>query len=404
MEFALSDRVRELQAAAMELIDEHVIPAERRHEEEIAASGDPHQQHTAVVDELQREARARGLWNLFLPDPEWGAGLSNLEYAPIAEILGRSIELGPLAANCAAPDTGNMEILAQFGTPEQQREWLVPLLAGETRSCFAMTEPDVASSDAESIASTITRDGDELVLRGRKWWITGAARPRCRVAIYLGLSEPDGPRHRRHSMVLVPMDAPGLRVVRSLSVFGYDEAIGHAEMVFEDVRVPAANLLGEPGGGFAMAQARLGPGRIHHCMRAIGQAERALELMARRALSRTSRGRPLAEQGVVQEWIAESRIELEAARLLVLKTAWLMDTAGNREAATEISAIKVLVPTVVQRVFDRAVQVHGAAGVSQDLPLAFGWAFNRTLRIADGPDEVHKAAIARRELRRYGPR
>jgi acyl-CoA dehydrogenase len=404
MDFAFSDRVRELQAAATELVERFVMPAERRHLEEIAASGDPHQQHTPVVDELQREARSRELWNLFLPDREWGAGLSNLEYAPIAEILGRSIELGPLATNCAAPDTGNMEILAQFGTPEQQERWLRPLLAGEIRSCFAMTEPDVASSDAESIASTITRDGDELVLRGRKWWITGAARPRCRVAIFLGLSEPDGPRHRRHSMVLVPIDAPGLRVVRSLAVFGYDEAIGHAELFFDDVRVPADNLLGEPGGGFAIAQARLGPGRIHHCMRAIGQAERALELMARWALSRTARGRPLAEQGVIQEWIADSRVELEAARLLVLKTAWLMDTAGNREAATEISAIKVLVPNVVQRVFDRAIQVHGAAGVGDDLPLAYGWAFNRTLRIADGPDEVHRAAIARRELRRYAPR
>ena len=354
-----------------------------------------------MLRELQAEARSQRLWNLFLPNAEFGAGLSNTDYAPLAEVMGRSIDLAPAVLNCAAPDTGNMEILAEFGTADQKELWLKPLLTGEIRSAFCMTEPDVASSDATNIQASIARDGDIYVLNGRKWWSTGAGRASCRLLIFMGRSDPAGPRHRQQSMVLVPTETPGVRITRSLPVFGYEEAVGHAEIEFSDVRVPVTNLLGEEGGAFAIAQARLGPGRIHHCMRAIGQAERAFDLMCQRSLGRAPFGRPLAEQGVVQNWIAESRVDIEAARLLVMKTAWLMDTVGNREAALEISAIKVLVPAVVERVFDRAIQTFGAAGVSDDFPLAHGWAYNRTLRLVDGPDEVHKAAIARRELSRY---
>ncbi|HLM65514.1 MAG TPA: acyl-CoA dehydrogenase family protein [Acidimicrobiales bacterium] len=400
MDFAPSGRSRELQDRLTMFMDEHVYPAEQRFEAEIAEAGDPHH-HTTVLEELKAEARTRGLWNLFLPHAtEWSEGLSNVDYAPLAEITGRSI-LGPEALNCSAPDTGNMELLQQFATDAQKERWLRPLLEGEIRSCFAMTEPDVASSDATNISLRIARDGDDYVLDGRKWWISGAARDRCRVAIVMGRSDPDAPPYRRQSMILVPMDAPGLTNVRSLPVFGYQDNEGHSELHFDGVRIPADSLLGEEGGGFAMAQARLGPGRIHHCMRAIGAAERALELMCRRVQSRVAFGKPLADQGVIQQWIADSRIEIEQVRLLVMKTAWLMDTVGNKGARIEVSAIKVAAPNVALRVVDRAIQAHGGMGLSDDVPLAMMYAHLRTLRLADGPDEVHRMSVARRELRRY---
>jgi acyl-CoA dehydrogenase len=383
-------------------MDECVYPAEPEHDRQMEEAGDP-QFHPPIMEELKAEARARGLWNLFLPDERWGAGLTNLDYAPLAEITGRSPLLAPEATNCAAPDTGNMEIIAEFGTPEQQERWLAPLLEGEIRSCFGMTEPEVASSDARNIQASIARDGDEYVINGRKWWSSGAMSDRCKVAIFMGVTNPDADTYHRQSMVLVPMDAPGVTVVRDLGVFGYHHRGGHAEVDFTDVRVPVDNLLGEEGAGFAIAQARLGPGRIHHCMRLIGMAERAFDLMCERSISRTAFGKTLAEQGVVQDWIAEARIRIEQARLLVLKTAWLMDTVGNRGARIEISAIKVAVPRMALWVLDRAIQTHGGAGVSEDTPLAHLWANARTLQIADGPDEVHKMALARRELRRYLP-
>ena len=400
MDFAFSPRVEELRAELLRFMDSHVYPAEPRHRVEVAASGDPHF-HPSVMEELKAEARARGLWNLFLPDDRWGPGLSNLEYAPLAEITGRSPSIAPEALNCSAPDTGNMEILAEFGTPEQQQRWLRPLLDGTIRSCFAMTEPDVASSDATNIRTRIEREGDHYVINGRKWFISGAMSDRCKVAIVMGVTDPDAEQHRRQSMVLVPLDTPGVKVSRGLSVFGYRAGGGEAEMALEDVRVPASNLLGGEGGGFAIAQARLGPGRIHHCMRAIGMAERAFDLMCLRALDRVAFGRRLAEHGVVADWIARSRMEIEQARLLVLKAAWLMDTVGKQGARIEISAIKVVAPKVATAVIDRAIQVHGAAGVSGDFPLAELFAAARTLRILDGPDEVHSMVIARRELRRY---
>ncbi|HZE06777.1 MAG TPA: acyl-CoA dehydrogenase family protein, partial [Solirubrobacteraceae bacterium] len=341
-----------------------------------------------------------GLWNLFLPhEEEGGAALSNLDYAPLAEIMGRS-HIASEACNCAAPDTGNMEVLNLFGTPEQKERWLRPLLEGEIRSAFAMTEPDVASSDATNIELRIERDGEEYVLNGRKWWISGALRERCQILIVMGKTDPHGPTFKQQSMILVPRDTPGVTIVRNLPVFGYVDQEGHAEVVFEDVRVPASNLISEEGHGFLIAQARLGPGRIHHCMRCIGAAERALELMCARAASRITFGAPVAERGNVQDWIAESRIEIEMARLLTLKSAWLMDTVGNRHARTEIAAIKVAAPNVALKVVDRAIQVHGGGGVSDDFPLAMMYAHLRTLRLADGPDEVHKRSIARRELRR----
>jgi acyl-CoA dehydrogenase len=381
-------------------MDECVYPNEARYQQQIADSGDPHF-HAPVLDELKAEARERGLWNLFLPhETEWTEGLSSLDYAPLAEMTGRS-PLAPEALNCSAPDTGNMELLTMFGTDQQKERWLRPLLEGEIRSCFAMTEPAVASSDATNISLRIERDDDHYVLNGHKWWISGAARKRCRLAIVMGKTDPDAPPHRQQSMILVPMDTPGLENVRSLPVFGYQDNEGHCELVFEDVRVSADHLLGEEGGGFAMAQARLGPGRIHHCMRAIGVAERALELMCRRVRERTAFGKPLAEQGVIQQWIADSRIEIEQVRLLVLKAAWLMDTVGNKGARIEISAIKVAAPDVALRVIDRAIQAHGALGVSNDAPLASMYAHVRTLRLADGPDEVHRMSVARRELRKY---
>ncbi|MEZ3160636.1 acyl-CoA dehydrogenase family protein [Microbacterium sp. BWT-B31] len=357
------------------------------------------------MEDLRHEARARGLWNLFLPGRD-GAGLTNLQYAALAEISGRSPNLAPAAMNCAAPDTGNIEVLHEFGTPAQQRRWLEPLLDGRIRSAFAMTEPGVASSDATNIATSIVRDGDEYVLNGRKWWITGAMNPNCRVFIVMGKTDPDAARHRQQSMVLVPRDTPGLRIERGMEVFGYDDHHhgGHAELSFTDVRVPVENLIGEEGGGFGIAQARLGPGRIHHCMRAIGMAERAVELMCERADGRVAFGRPLADQGVIRGWIAESRVRLEQLRLLVLKTAWLMDTVGNRGAHVEIQAIKVATPETVQWILDKAMQVHGAAGLSQDFPLAGMFAGIRTLRFADGPDEVHKNALAKAELARQEAR
>jgi len=401
MDFAPSPRAADLQDRLLRFMDEMVYPAEPVFAEQMRASGDPHF-HPPVMEELKAEARTRGLWNLFLPHvTEWTPDpVSNIDYAPLAEITGRS-PLAPEALNSAAPDTGNMEILSLFGTPEQKERWLVPLLAGEIRSCFAMTEPDVASSDARNIGLSIRRDGDEYVLNGRKWWISGAANPRCAVAIVMGKTDPDAPTYTQQSMVLVPMDTPGLTVVRDLLVFGYNDREGHCELRFDDVRVPASNLLGTEGGGFALAQARLGPGRIHHCMRCIGMAERALELMCRRVTDRVAFGKPLAQQGVIQEWIADSRIEIEQARLLTLKTAWLMDTVGNKGARIEISAIKVVAPNVALRVVDRAIQAHGGGGVSQDFPLAGMWAGLRTLRFADGPDEVHRMQLARRELGRY---
>lgn len=403
MDFAFDARTEELRARLLAFMDERVYPAEAIAEEQRAALASPWDV-PPVVEELKAEARRRGLWNLFLPDEEHGAGLTNLQYAPLAEITGRSPQLAPTALNCAAPDTGNMEVLAQFGTEEQKKRWLEPLLAGEIRSAFAMTEPDVASSDATNIETRIERDGDSYVVTGRKWYISGALHPDCRVFIVMGKTDPGGADIRRQqSMILVPRDTPGVEVRRAMRVYGYEDHYhgGHAEVLFDGVRVPADHLVGEEGGGFAIAQARLGPGRIHHCMRLIGMAERAIELMCRRALDRTAFGKPLAAQGVVQEWIADARVAVEQSRLLVLKTAWLMDTVGNRGAHTEIQAIKIATPRTVTDIIDRAVQLHGAGGVGQDFPLAELWAAARTLRLADGPDEVHQRSLARRELKRY---
>jgi alkylation response protein AidB-like acyl-CoA dehydrogenase len=403
MDFAFDARTEELRARLLTFMDEHVYPAEAVAHEQRAALASPWDT-PAIVAELKAEAREQNLWNLFLPDAEHGAGLTNLQYAPLAEITGRSPQLAPTALNCAAPDTGNMEVLAQFGTGQQQKQWLEPLLAGEIRSAFAMTEPEVASSDATNIQTRIERDGDDYVINGRKWYISGAMNPDCKIFIVMGKTDPDGEDIRRQqSMILVPRDTPGLRVRRAMQVYGYEDHHhgGHAEVVFDNVRVPAANLVGEEGGGFAIAQARLGPGRIHHCMRLIGMAERAIELMCRRAVSRTAFGRPIAQQGVVQNWIADARVTVEQLRLLVLKTAWLMDTAGNRGAHTEIQSIKIATPRAVVDIIDRAVQLHGAGGVSQDFPLAELWAGARTLRLADGPDEVHQRSLARRELKKY---
>jgi acyl-CoA dehydrogenase len=397
--FELTSRTRELQERLGEFIAERVDPTEPVYVEQVEESGDPHF-HPPVMEELKAEARRRGLWNLFLPNEKWGAGLTNVEYAPLCELMGRS-PLASEATNCAAPDTGNMEILAEFGTPQQQDEWLVPLLEGEIRSCFAMTEPFVASSDATNIQSRIERDGDHYVVNAHKWWTSGAATKRCKVAILMGVSNPDADPYHRHSMILVPMDAPGVSIVRTLPVFGHDAGGGHCETLYENVRLPASNILGEDGGGFAIAQARLGPGRIHHCMRAIGLAERALELMCERAQLRTAFGKTLAQQGVVQDRVAESRIEIEQARLLTMKAAWLMDTVGNKGARFEIAAIKVVAARVATNVIDRAIQLFGGAGVSDDWPLAAMYAHARTLHLVDGPDEVHKQQIARRELRKY---
>ncbi|MGO8959160.1 MAG: acyl-CoA dehydrogenase family protein [Streptosporangiaceae bacterium] len=404
MDFAYDARTEELRGQLQAFIDEHILPSERIFEEQAAklASEGRGWERPPVMDELKAKARHRGLWNLFLANHPEGAGLTNLQYAPLAEMTGHSA-LTPEALNCAAPDTGNMEVLAEFGTKEQQDQWLRPLLDGEIRSAFCMTEPDVASSDATNISTSITRDGDTYVINGRKWWSSGAMDPRCQILIVMGKSSPDAERHRQQSQILVPRDTPGVNIQRGVTVFGYTDGThgGHAEIEFADVRVPAANIIAGEGEGFAIAQARLGPGRIHHCMRMIGAAERALELMCRRATERVTFGKPLAEQGVIQDWIAESRVRIEQSRLLVLKTAWLMDTVGNKGAHTEIQAIKVAVPRMTQWVVERAIQAHGAAGVSQDYPLAHLWAAARTIRIADGPDEVHKRSLAHRELRKY---
>ncbi|MGW5231067.1 acyl-CoA dehydrogenase family protein [Streptomyces nodosus] len=403
MDFAFDARTEELRARLLAFMDAYVHPAEALAREQRARLASPWDT-PAVVEELKAEARRQGLWNLFLPDSVYGAGLTNLQYAPLAEITGRSPQLAPTALNCAAPDTGNMEVLAQFGDERQKKQWLEPLLAGEIRSAFAMTEPEVASSDATNITTRIERDGDDYVVTGRKWYISGAMNPDCRIFIVMGKTDPDGPDVRRQqSMVLVPRDTPGVQVRRAMQVYGYEDHWhgGHAEVVFEGARVPVSHLIGEEGGGFAIAQARLGPGRIHHCMRLIGMAERAIELMCERAVARTAFGKPLAQQGVVHNWIADARVAVEQLRLLVLKTAWLMDTVGNRGAHTEIQAIKIATPRTVVDIIDKAVQLHGAGGVSQDFPLAELWAAARTLRLADGPDEVHQRSLARRELRKY---
>ncbi|MFE3258274.1 acyl-CoA dehydrogenase family protein [Nocardia sp. NPDC059091] len=400
--FDMTDRAQRYRDDLLAFMDEHVYPAEAVYEEQMAESGDPHFQ-PPIVEELKTEARKRGLWNLFHPHPEWGPGLTNLEYAPLAEIMGRSAHLAPEATNCAAPDTGNMEVLTLFGTPEHKEQWLRPLLDGEIRSAFAMTEPAVASSDATNIQLRMDRDGDDYVLNGRKWWTSNALHKNCKVLIVMGKTDTGAATHRQQSMMVVPIDAPGVTVQRGLPVFGYQDREGHAEVLFENVRVPRTALLAGEGDGFMISQARLGPGRIHHCMRAIGMAERALDLMIDRAQSRVTFGEPVANRANIQDWIAESRIEIDMARLLTLKAAHLMDTVGNKAARTEIAAIKVAAPNVALKVVDRAIQVHGGGGVSDDFPLASMYAHLRTLRLADGPDEVHKRSIAQWELRRRDP-
>jgi len=398
MDFEYSPKVRELQRRLIAFMVEHVYPNETTFRRQIA-DGD-RWQPAPIVEALKERARAAGLWNLFLPESEHGAGLTNTEYAPLCEIMGRSAAFAPEIFNCSAPDTGNMEVLVRYGTPAQRAQWLEPLLAGRIRSCFAMTEPDVASSDATNIRARIERDGDGYLINGRKWWISGAGDPRCRIAIFMGKTDPAAPTHTQQSMILVPMDAPGVTIKRMLPVFGYDDAPhGHAEITFENVRVPASNLLLGEGRGFEIAQGRLGPGRIHHCMRLIGVAERALDAMCRRVTSRVAFGRPLADQGTIRADIAESRMAIDQARLLTLKTASLMDAVGNKAARKEIAMIKVVVPRMTLGVLDRAIQAHGAAGVSDDFGLASAWAHARTIRLADGPDEVHREAIAKLELR-----
>ncbi|MFD1827211.1 acyl-CoA dehydrogenase family protein [Mumia zhuanghuii] len=401
MDFALDARTEELRATLLAFMDEHVYPAEEAFHADIDANperwGPP-----PMIEGLKEEAKRQGLWNLFLPGKE-GAGLTNLQYAPLAEITGRSGAIAPVALNCAAPDTGNMEVLHDFGTEEQKKQWLEPLLTGEIRSSFAMTEPDVASSDATNIATSIVRDGDDYVINGRKWWITGAMNPAAKIFIVMGKTDPTAARHRQQSQILVPRDTPGVNVKRGMHVLGYDDRDhgGHAEIEFTDVRVPASNLIAGEGDGFAIAQARLGPGRIHHCMRSIGIAERAIELMCKRVNERVAFGKPLAEQGVIRDWIAESRVKVEQLRLLTLKTAWLMDTVGNKGAHSEIQAIKIATPRTVEWILDKAIQAHGAGGLSQDFPLAASFAGVRTLRFADGPDEVHKNSLAKAELRKH---
>ena len=398
MRFESTDKVKDLERRLRAFMDEHIYPNEQRFHDEVERS---RWTPTKVIEELKPKARAAGLWNLFLPDSEFGAGLTNLEYAPLCEIMGRS-HMAPEVFNCSAPDTGNMEVLARYGTPEQKERWLKPLLAGQVRSCFAMTEPQVASSDATNIEATIVRDGGDFVVNGRKWWTSGAGDPRCRIAIFMGKTDPKAPVHRQQSMILVPMEAPGVKIERLLTVFGYDHAPhGHGDVTFENVRVPVSNMLLGEGRGFEIAQGRLGPGRIHHSMRCIGLAERALETMCKRVQLRVAFGKPLAEQGTIRADIAKSRMEIEQARLLTLKAAYMMDTVGNKAARGEIAMIKVVAPNVALSVLDRAIQAHGGAGVAQDTFLAAAWAGARTLRLADGPDEVHIEAIAKQELRKW---
>ena len=401
MSFEFSQRAKDLQKKLAAFMDEHIYPNEQRFHDEIERN---RWSPTQIIEELKPKARAAGLWNLFLPESDYGAGLTNLEYAPLCEIMGRSV-MAAEVFNCSAPDTGNMEVLARYGTAEQKERWLKPLLAGEIRSCFAMTEPSVASSDATNIEASIRRQGDEYVINGRKWWSSGAGDPRCKIAIFMGKTDPAAPKHKQQSMILVPMDAPGIKIERLLTVFGYDHAPhGHGDVTFTNVRVPVSNMLLGEGRGFEIAQGRLGPGRIHHCMRCMGVAERALETMCKRVLSRVAFGKPIAEQGTIRADIAASRMEIEQARLLTLKAAYMMDKVGNKAARTEIAMIKVIAPNVTLRVLDRAIQAHGGAGVCQDTFLAGAWANVRTLRIADGPDEVHAESIARWELRKYEAR
>lgn len=398
MNFEYSDKVKDLQQRLTHFMDEVVYPNEVVYEEQLNEG--PNRWHIPpVMEQMKAKAKDAGLWNLFLPESEYGAGLTNLEYAPLCEIMGRSM-IAPEVLNCGAPDTGNMEVLVRYGTEEQKKEWLVPLLNGEIRSCFSMTEPNVASSDATNMETRIERDGDEFVINGRKWWSSGAGDPRCKIAIVMGRSNPSAPKHEQHSMILVPLSTPGVKILRQLPVFGYDHAShGHGEIEFDNVRVPVSNMIWGEGKGFAIAQGRLGPGRIHHCMRLIGAAERALDILKNRVKERIAFGKLLAEQGVVQEWIANSRIEIEQARLLTLKAAYMMDTVGNKVAKKEIAMIKVVAPNMALKVLDRTIQALGAAGVSEDFPIAAQWANARTLRLADGPDEVHRAAIAKLELK-----
>ena len=399
MNFEFSEKTKELERRLLAFMDEHIYPNEQRYYDEIERN---RWQPTRIIEELKPKARVAKLWNLFLPGDESGAGLTNLEYAPLCEIMGRS-PMAPEVFNCSAPDTGNMEVLARYGTPEHKERWLKPLLAGEIRSCFAMTEPAVASSDATNISASIVRSGEEYVINGRKWWASGGGDPRCKIAIFMGKTDVSAPVHKQQSMILVPMDSPGVGIVRMLTVFGYDHGPhGHAEITFDNVRVPVSNLLLGEGRGFEIAQGRLGPGRIHHCMRCIGVAERALETMCKRVQSRVAFGKPLAEQGTIRADIAKSRMEIDQVRLLTLKAAHMMDTVGNKAARTEIAMIKVVAPNVTLRVLDRAIQAHGGAGVSQDTFLASAWANVRTLRLADGPDEVHAESIAKWELGKWG--
>ncbi|WHY65224.1 acyl-CoA dehydrogenase [Neobacillus sp. SuZ13] len=401
MDFSYSQRVKELQEKLTAFMEANVYPNERIYEQQLNEQESRWSAVPPIMEELKEKAKAEGLWNLFLPESEYGAGLTNQEYAPLCEIMGRSL-IGPEVFNCSAPDTGNMEVIVRYGTERHKEQWLKPLLAGEIRSCFSMTEPAVASADATNIEARIERDGDEYIINGRKWWSSGAGDPRCKIAIVMGKTDPSANRHEQQSMILVPLDSPGVKIDRMLPVFGYDHAPhGHGEITYENVRVPAENILWGEGRGFAIAQGRLGPGRIHHCMRLIGAAERALEELCKRVQSRTAFGKTLASQGVIQEWIADSRIEIEQARLLTLKAAYMMDTVGNKEAKTEIAMIKVVAPSMALRVIDRAIQAFGAAGVSNDFTLAAQWANARTLRLADGPDEVHRAQLARLELRKY---
>jgi acyl-CoA dehydrogenase len=397
--FDISERAERYQSDLLEFMDSHVYPAEAVYDKQMRASGDPHF-HPPILEELKAAARTRGLWNLFHPHPDWGPGLTNLEYAPLAEIMGRS-HIASEACNCSAPDTGNMEVLTLFGTDEHKERYLKPLLDGTMRSAFAMTEPAVASSDATNVEMSMARDGEDYVLNGRKWFASNGMHRNCKVLIVMGKTDPTAAVHRQQSMMVVPIDAPGITVMRNLPVFGYQDREGHAEIDFDDVRVPAKDVLKGEGEGFAISQARLGPGRIHHCMRAIGMAERALELMCKRAQSRVTFGKPISENANVRDWIAEARIDIEMIRLLTLKAAYLMDTVGNKEARVEIAAIKVAAPSIALKVVDRAIQVHGGGGVTDDFPLAMAWAHLRTLRLADGPDEVHKRAIAKEELRKY---
>ncbi|HLS60499.1 MAG TPA: acyl-CoA dehydrogenase family protein [Virgibacillus sp.] len=401
MNFSHPKRVLDLQEKLTTFMETEVYPNEPVYEEQVNAQTDRWAAVPPIIESLKEQAKEAGLWNLFLPDSDYGAGLTNLEYAPLCEIMGRSM-IGPEVFNCNAPDTGNMEVLARYGTEEQKKQWLEPLLAGEIRSCFSMTEPDVASSDATNIEASIERDGNEYIVNGRKWWTSGAGDPRCKISIFMGKNDPDAAKHEQQSMILVPMDTPGVNVVRKLSVFGYDHAPhGHAEIIYDNVRVPAENMLWGEGKGFAIAQGRLGPGRIHHCMRLIGAAERALADLCKRVQGRKAFGEKLADQGVIQEWIADSRVDIEQARLLTLKAAYMMDMVGNKEARAEIAMIKVVAPNMALRVIDRAIQAFGGAGVSGDFTLASAWANARTLRLADGPDEVHRRQIAKLELRKH---